>query len=179
MAGLHGMPEFVLGGLGRAVANAVPAAPAAPGRHPVLVFLEGLTGYRQMNTFQVEALVSAGYVVVAIDQPFVASEVVFPGGRRAGTVAPAQMLRLLQPSIGPVDAAPTLHGRTFADGVAPHLAQDVVFTLDQLAVLDRTDRTPSWPGGWTCHGAACSGSRWGPWSAPSPAGSTRGCGPAC
>lgn len=139
MAGLHGLPEFVLGGLGRAIVNAVPATPAAPGRHPVLVFLEGLTGYRQMSTFQVEALVSQGYIVAAIDQPFVAAEVVFPGGRRAGTMAPAQLQSLVRPDIGPVDAAPTLFGRTFEGGAVAYLAQDVVFTLDQLAALEQSD----------------------------------------
>jgi len=33
------------------------------------MFLEGVTGFQQMNMFQGEELVSHGYIVVAIDQP--------------------------------------------------------------------------------------------------------------
>ena len=40
--------------------------------YPVLIFLEGLGAFRQMSTFQVEELVSHGYIVVAIDQPYTA-----------------------------------------------------------------------------------------------------------
>jgi hypothetical protein len=35
-----------------------------------------------MNTFQVEELVSHGYIIVAIDQPYAAASVVFPDGRQ-------------------------------------------------------------------------------------------------
>ena len=48
--------------------------------YPVLIFMEGLNGLRQMNTFQVEELVSHGYTVAAIDQPYAGAEVVFPDG---------------------------------------------------------------------------------------------------
>lgn len=51
--------------------HAMPGAPMAGDKpaYPVLIFLEGATGFRQMRTFQVEELVSRGYIVVAIDQP--------------------------------------------------------------------------------------------------------------
>lgn len=141
MAGLHGLPEVLFNVLGSATTNAVTAAPAATDRptHPVLIFLEGLTGYRQMNTFQVEELVSRGYVVAAIDQPSIAADVVFPDGRRAGNLTVAEMKALLAASLGPVATPPTLNGRSFADGDVGYLAQDVGFTLDQLAVLNRAD----------------------------------------
>ncbi|MBC7703364.1 MAG: hypothetical protein H7274_05395 [Rhodoferax sp.] len=60
--------------------NALASARLADGQpsYPVLVFLEGVTGFRQMNTFQVEELVSHGYIVAAIDQPDAAAGVVFP-----------------------------------------------------------------------------------------------------
>jgi alpha-beta hydrolase superfamily lysophospholipase len=57
----------------------------------VLLFLEGATGFRQMNTFQVEELVSHGYVVAAIDQPGAAAAVVFPDGRQAAGLALSQL----------------------------------------------------------------------------------------
>jgi len=141
MSGLHGLPLPIFGGLAQATTNATPsAAPTTDGpAHPVLIFLEGLTGYRQMNTFQVEALVSHGYVVVAVDQPFIAAEVVFPDGHRSGTLPAIQTLELLRPDLEPVGAAPTLHGRPFTDSLVRYSAEDVVFTLDQLADLDRAD----------------------------------------
>ncbi len=141
MARQHGMPGFVLRGLGTARAHAVEAAPPVsdPAAHPVLVFLEGLTGYRQMNTFQVEDLVSHGYVVVALDQPDVAAEVVFPDGRRAGSLPARQLQALVGPAFGPVDPAPTLHGRSFPEGALPHLVGDVGFGLDRLAELNAAD----------------------------------------
>ncbi|PZG12506.1 carboxylic ester hydrolase [Nonomuraea aridisoli] len=58
VAGLGGTPELTFQHLRHVTTNAVAAAPAVPGRHPVLLFLEGALGFRQMNTFQVEELVS-------------------------------------------------------------------------------------------------------------------------
>jgi pimeloyl-ACP methyl ester carboxylesterase len=141
MAGLHGYPPWMLGGLGSATANAVASAAPATDRprFPVLVFLEGLTGYRQMNTFQVEDLVSHGYAVAGVDQPAVAADVVLPDGRRTGTVPTADMKALLEPDFGPVDTVPTAYGRPFPDGVSAILARDVGFVLDQLATIDRAD----------------------------------------
>ena len=139
MAHVHGLPAFVLGGMGSVVTNAVDAAPAVGPAHPVVVFLEGLTGYRQMNTFQVEELVSHGYAVVAIDQPYVASRVEFPDGHRTDMLPVDLTQALLQPSISPVAPAPRLHGRPFDRGSVPHLAADVGFVLDRLAEVDRSD----------------------------------------
>ena len=92
-----------------------------------------------MNTFQVEELVSHGYVVAAIDQPYVAAAVVFPDGRQVAGLSKDQTNALIQQSIDPLDAAPTLHGRTLKDGITPFLAQDAIFTLNQLIVLNQAD----------------------------------------
>jgi Platelet-activating factor acetylhydrolase, isoform II len=109
--------------------------------YPVLIFMEGLNGLRQMNTFQVEELVSHGYIVAAIDQPYAAAEVVFPDGRKVGGLSKDQLNVLLQQSISPVTNAPTLNGRTLKDGIIPYFAQDAVFTLHQLASLNQADPT--------------------------------------
>ncbi|GAB3643642.1 hypothetical protein GCM10027423_42790 [Spirosoma arcticum] len=66
-----------------------------------------------MNTFQVEALVSNGYIVVGIDQPGVASSVTFPDGHE-----------ILSP------------GRGLKEFHIPYFAKDVSFTLDQLIQLN-------------------------------------------
>jgi hypothetical protein len=105
--------------------NAVASAPVADdqSRYPVLIMLVGIKGsYRQIQTFQVEELVSHGYVVAAIDQPSTATMVVFPDGRQAA----------YDNRWDPPHSA-------FLDDHIPYLAQDAIFTLDQLVSLDDID----------------------------------------
>lgn len=138
---LHHIPAFVFANLSTFTTNAIPFARVSDKepRYPVLVFLEGLAGIRQMNTFQVEELVSQGYVVVAVDQPFTAALVVFPDGRQAAGLSKDQADGLIQQSIRPASRAPRLHGPAFEDGIVPYLARDVTFTLDQLTRLNQPD----------------------------------------
>jgi predicted dienelactone hydrolase len=144
-ARLFDVPEPLLGYLKHVTTNAVPSAPvAAPmatdgSGYPVLIYLEGLGAFRQMNTFQVEELVSHGYVVVAIDQPYTATNVVFPDGRQAEGLPTERTKPLARQSFLPAQRAPTLNGRTFEEGMIPYLAQDVSFTLDRLAALNQAD----------------------------------------
>ncbi len=101
---------------------------------------KGLTGYRQMNTFQVEELVSHGYIVVGIDQPGVAASVVFPDGHHIAVPSiPHVMQPLIHQSLSPAEAAPQLNGQAFKGGIIPYFAQDVSFTLDQLAAITTAD----------------------------------------
>jgi hypothetical protein len=119
------LPELTPRRLNDVTTNAVEAAPVADDQasYPVLLFLEGIRfAYRQQNTFQVEELVSHGYVVAAIDQPYVAATVVFPDGRQAA----------YDPRWDPPHSA-------FMDAHIPYLAQDAVFTLEQLVALNRAD----------------------------------------
>jgi hypothetical protein len=139
------VPEFLLGNLKYVTTNAIPSAPVAapmaddePG-YPVLIYLEGSGAFRQMNTFLVEELVSQGYVVVAIDQPYTATNVVFPDGRQVEGLPLERTKPLARQSFLPAERAPTLNGRTFQEGIVPYLAQDVSFALDRLAVLNQAD----------------------------------------
>ncbi len=118
---LH-LPGWIFTHLKYDMTNAMLSAPMADGVNafPVLIFSHGRGGVRQHNTFQVEELVSHGYVVAAIDHPYAAAGVDFPGGRRVS-----------------YDARFTDRG--FQDLVLPFLAQDVSFTLDQLAASNRSD----------------------------------------
>jgi predicted dienelactone hydrolase len=121
LAGLMGLPEFALAHFEHVRTHAVPDAPVAgEGRYPVVLFSHGRGGYRQHNTAQVEELVSHGYAVAMIDHPHAAAGVAFPDGRV-------------------VSMDPRMLDRTFIDDVIPYLAQDAVFTLDQLGALDRAD----------------------------------------
>jgi len=141
MARLHNFPAFSLKHLKYVTTNAISSAPVADDKpnFPVLIFLEGLTGYRQMNTFQVEELVSHGYIIVAIDQPGAAASVVFPDGHQIAGLSKIEMEPLTQQSVSPVEKAPMLNGQPFKDGTIPYFAQDVSFTLDQLASINNFD----------------------------------------
>src|SRR5215216_1448401 len=137
---LH-VPGFTFGHVKYITTNAIPSAPVADDEpsYPVLIFLEGLGGFRQMNTFLVEELVSHGYIVAAIDQPYTAGYVVFPDGRQATGLTRDELEALIRQSYSPVERAPILNGRAFEDGIVPYLTQDVSFTLDQLAALNQAD----------------------------------------
>lgn len=141
-ARVHHKPAFLFGNLKYVTSDAIPSAPVAddePG-YPVLIFLEGATGFRQMNTFQVQELVSHGYIVVAIDQPYTAAEVVFPDGRQAAGLSVEQIQALVRPSYRLGEKTPILNGRALQDGsIIPYLAQDTIFTLDQLTALNQAD----------------------------------------
>ena len=122
LARLLHLPGWVFAHLKYDMSNAMPSAPSADGAgaFPVLIFSHGRGGVRQHNTFQVEELVSHGYVVAAIDHPYAATGVDFPDGRRASFDT-----RMMD--------------RRFQDRIVPFLAQDVSFTLNQLAAINRSD----------------------------------------
>ena len=139
---LQHLPAFRFGHFRYAITDAVAAASvaAAEANYPVLLFLEGVTGFRQMNAFQVEELVSRGYIVAALDQPGTAAALVFPGGRRVTGQPVAQLRPLIQASSAPGAGGPPTPGRAGADsGLVAYLARDVGFVLDQLAALNRAD----------------------------------------
>jgi predicted dienelactone hydrolase len=147
-ARIHDKPAFIFGHLKYVVTHAMAAAPAASDlpAFPVLLFLEGASGFRQMNTYQVEQLASRGYIVVAIDQPGAAAAVVFPNGHQVAGLDRAQFKAAVRPSYLPVapgtprDATPLPPGLARQGGsLIAYLAQDVVFTLDQLESLNRAD----------------------------------------
>ena len=141
LAHLLGLPALTFEHWKYVTTNAIPSAAASTAQpsYPVLIFLEGMTGYRQMNTFQVEALVSQGYIVVAIDQPYVAASVTFPDGRQVSGHSKRRMNALIQQSIDPIERSPILQGLSFKEGIIPYLAQDVSFALNELTVLNRAD----------------------------------------
>lgn len=118
--------------------EAAPVAAEEPS-YPVLIFMEGSTGFRQMNTFQVEELVSQGYIVVVIDHPYAAASVVFPDGRQAVMPSLDQFQPLVRASYIPPEQTPVVNGQVLEGGIIPYLAQDVIFSLDQLAALNQAD----------------------------------------
>ena len=139
-ARIHDKPQILFGQLTYVTTNAISSAPVAGEQpsYPLLLFLEGVTGFRQMNTFQVEELVSHGYIVAAIDQPGAAAAVVFPDGHQVAGLTLDQ-LDLIRQSYRPSETAPILNGQAFTHSIVPYLAQDVGFTIDQLTALNEAD----------------------------------------
>lgn len=141
-ARIHHLPAFVFRHFKYITTNAAPSAPVAGARaeYPVLLFLEGVTGFRQMNTYQVEELASHGYVVAAIDQPGAAAAIVFPDGRQVAGMTLAQVHASIDSSYMPDPSAPRQIGRV-PTGIEliRYFAQDAVFALDQLAALNQSD----------------------------------------
>lgn len=125
LARLLHLPPFIFGHVNQITTNAVPSAPVADGaeKYPVLLFSHGNGGFREHNTWEVEELVSHGYIVAAVDHTYAASGVLFPDGR-----------------LVPMDRHMTNRtDRTFEDSMLPHLAQDALFTLNQLTVVNQSD----------------------------------------
>ncbi len=140
MSQLFHAPAFLLAHLRYVTTHAVEAAPIAGDQatFPVLIYLSGLGGGRQLSLFQIEELVSHGYIVVGLDQPGAASAVRFPDGR----VIPGlgrDLDPLIDQSGAPRSPAPTLAGQGMPDGIIPYLAQDASYALDQLAQLNTSD----------------------------------------
>lgn len=138
--GFH-LPGFTFDYFQEIPTHAIPSAPVASDRltYPVLLFLTGINGYRQSNTFQEEELVSHGYIVVGLDQPYAAATVVFPDGHQILGWTRDHMQPLIQQSLSPVTPAPMQGGQTLTNGIIPYFAQDVSFALDQLTTLNRAD----------------------------------------
>jgi pimeloyl-ACP methyl ester carboxylesterase len=112
-------------------------------RYPLLVFLHGAGGFRQMNSFQVEELASHGYIVAAIDQPGAASLVRFGDGTRVPGLVAGDLHALIRPSylVAPPDQTPPER-----DTIIPLLAGDAGFVLDRIADLEADDPTGRFTG---------------------------------
>lgn len=123
------LPPFLFEHFEYVVTNAQPSVAMADKgtRFPVLIFSPGRGGYRSVNTYQVEELVSHGYVVVGIDHPYSVADVAFPDGRHVP----------LDQRV--VDFKSDGQDGPFKLAVDQVLGQDAVFALNQVATLDRSD----------------------------------------
>ncbi len=85
MARYGGLPEWLLGHLRLATANATWGLPLASDveRYPVIFFEHGRPGWRSQSTFLMEDLASHGYVVLAVEHPYTAILTIFADGSEA------------------------------------------------------------------------------------------------
>jgi predicted dienelactone hydrolase len=96
--------------------------------YPVILYIHGWGGFRNINQDQIEALVSNGYVVVSADHTYGALITLFPDGESA--LIDPQALNGDGTELGK-DTASSLLVHTFAD--------DASFMLDQVAQLNQND----------------------------------------
>lgn len=85
MANYINLPAFVLDHANLVRTNSYPQAPVAStsAPFPIVIYSHGWNGFRTLNTNQMEALASAGYIAVGIDHTYGAMVTVFPDGRVA------------------------------------------------------------------------------------------------
>lgn len=138
---LLGVPGFVFDHFDVVPTHATQMPPVAADhtRYPVLVFASGLNAFRQSNMFQIEQLVSRGFVVVGLDQPYTSVVTTFPDGRTIEGWSKDRLVDVIQQSITPSTPAPSLGDVALPDGLFPYLATDIGFALDQLAALNTSD----------------------------------------
>jgi len=125
LAGGVGLPGFLFDGVPLARTHAVPDAPVAGGRFPVVLFSPGSGGVRTQNTAWAEELASHGYLVAALDHPYDSAAVVLADGRTITTAT--------------VSTGDPGEDDRLADGWTAIRAADLSFALTRLERLDRGD----------------------------------------
>lgn len=121
-------------------------ASAAAGRWPVIVYLPGVTGYREMNSFQTIDLAAHGYVVIALDQPGTVAASVMPDGTVINGLDLAQAKSAVRPEYlaeSQIGLPPRLaFWRSGQRSIIPYLAADASLVLDQLSVINSNPDSP-------------------------------------
>ncbi|MBC7764459.1 hypothetical protein H7Y29_01965 [Microbacteriaceae bacterium] len=136
------VPSFTLSHIGYVKSSATLDTPIATTQQsfPVLIYLTGLGGGREFSMFQVQELVSQGYVVVGLDQPGASASVVYPDGRHVDVKPKSEMQPIIDQSVNPQSVAPSLNGTALPDGIIPYFSQDVSFAIGQLEKLNTLDK---------------------------------------
>lgn len=98
----------------------------APGLHPILVFSPGYDGVYQIYTSLIEDLASHGFVVAAINHPYVSGITVFPDGHTVDIATP------------PTDPVERV---AFMNMSLRTIVEDAKTTIDFLTGLNATNST--------------------------------------
>lgn len=123
-----GLPQLFLTSLGQAPTHAVQHAALsnAEASYPVIIFSHGFRGFEGQNMFQVEQLVSHGYIVAGINHTYDSMASIFPDGR----VALFDSVKNLESEIEPLEKT---------DRTNEVWVNDARFVLDQLEQLATDD----------------------------------------
>ncbi|HTX91459.1 MAG TPA: hypothetical protein VMC09_09595 [Anaerolineales bacterium] len=130
IARILGLPSFFLDHLKYARTNSYLDAPVsnAEPKYPVLLFSHGWTGFRTQNTYQIQELVSHGYIVAALQHTYGAAVTVFPDGT----------IDYYNPQALPENAPADVYDAA-ANRLADQWAGDLGFVLDTLTQMNAGD----------------------------------------
>jgi acetyl esterase/lipase len=78
VSNLMGFPGWFLSHTGYTLSHSAASPQIAPGTYPVVVYSHGWTGFRTNAVYQIESLVSNGFIVVGIDHTYLAATTRFP-----------------------------------------------------------------------------------------------------
>jgi acetyl esterase/lipase len=132
VSNLMGFPGWFLSHTGYTLSHAGSSAPVAPGTFPVVVYSHGWTGFRTNALYQIESLVSNGFIVVAIDHTYLAATTRFPDGE----VVPYDVEALPDPA--------EVGEETYDEAIEELLG---VFTDDIATVVNALEAGPNGPFG--------------------------------
>ncbi len=137
LIGENGQPPAMAKYMTLVKANAYPDAPlmAREAPYPVLIFSPGYMTNVLINTIQMEALASHGYVVFGIDHPYEGFGVVYPDGRTA-LADPTLRDLVIRGDTGSIDF----------DGSLEIWTADTTFVMDQLEQLNAAGSGSIWSG---------------------------------
>ena len=108
-------------------------------KFPVLIYLTGLNGSRQFSSFQIQELVSQGYIVAGIDNPGAVGVVPYPDGRSITGLPIEKIKALVDQSIEDLPTIPTLNNIKMKDGIIPYFSDDVSFVISCLGQMNSYD----------------------------------------
>ena len=137
---LH-IPKALLYPLQFKRSNALVKAPInkEKSQYPVLLYLTGLYGHRCINTFQIQELVSQGYIVVGIDCPVAVALATFPDGSTLKSLPRTLIDPMLNESLTEENPLLNYNGKTFEGGLIAYFAKDVSRVIDFLTALNIND----------------------------------------
>lgn len=117
------LPKFLFTNFGYVKTHAIKNAEISnqESTYPVLLFSHGFSGHKNQNTFQIEQLVSQGYIVVGIDHTYSSTTSVFSDGRIANYV-PQKTESIV-----------------YLDKANEGWVEDAKFVLDQVELLAQND----------------------------------------
>ena len=137
---LH-IPKALLYPLRFKRSNALEKAPVnkKKSQYPVLFYLTGLYGHRCISTFQIQELVSQGYIVVGIDCPMAVALATFSDGSTLQSLPRSVMDPMLNESLTEENPLLSYKGKTFEGGLIAYFAKDVSRVIDFLTTLHTDD----------------------------------------
>ena len=108
-------------------------------QYPVLLYLTGLYGHRCISAFQIQELVSQGYIVVGIDCPMAVALATFPNGSTLKSLPRTVIDPMLNESLTEENPLLNYNGKTFEGGLIAYFVKDVSRVIDFLTALNTND----------------------------------------